>query len=159
MKLKTKFQDEDFELGEIVEADIFYGGPESSLKVETRSAKGGYHTFYCDSLKELNNLFEDVPEEPTTYYYISDFGSIREGDVGKFVDDEIARKEIGNYFATEEEAEKAVERMQARKRLKDKGFRFTSWSTGWNAAYFRVEKSDSVIADLDLLFCTEVKNE
>lgn len=165
MKLKTKFQDEDFELGEVVEADIFYGGPESSLKVETRSAKGGYHTFYCDSLKELNNLFEDVPEEPTTYYYISDFGSIREGDVGKFVEDEIARKEIGNYFATEEEAEKAVERMQARKRLKDNRFRFETFGYDMETvkngrvnlmirATFDEKYGDGSVklSDLDLLF-------
>lgn len=33
-------------------------------------------------------------------------------------------KEIGNYFETKEEAEKAVEKLKAWKRLKDKGFKF-----------------------------------
>lgn len=77
-----------------------------------------------NSLAELNKDWGDAPEEPITYYYISDFGAIREGDVGKFVEDEIARKEIGNYFESEEEAEKAVEKLKAWKRMKDKGFKF-----------------------------------
>lgn len=34
-------------------------------------------------------------------------------------------KQIGNYFDTREEAEKAVEKLQAWKRLKDKGFKIT----------------------------------
>lgn len=80
-----------------------------------------------NSLAELNEKWEDY-EEPTTYYYISDFGAIREGDVGKIVEDEIARKEIGNYFETKEEAEKAVERLRAWKRLEDNGFRFDGWT-------------------------------
>lgn len=33
--------------------------------------------------------------------------------------------EIGNYFETEEQAEKAVEKLKAWKRLKDKGFKIT----------------------------------
>ena len=36
--------------------------------------------------------------------------------------------EIGNYFDTREEAEKAVEKLKAWKRLKDKGFRFTGFT-------------------------------
>lgn len=35
-------------------------------------------------------------------------------------------KEIGNYFETYEEADKAVEKLKAVKRLKAKGFRFNS---------------------------------
>jgi uncharacterized protein (DUF927 family) len=97
-------------------------------------------------------LFEDY-EEPKEYYWIDYDGKVKcFEDLYEWQD---KMKQIGNYFSSREEAEKAVERLQAWKRLKDKGFRFTSWSTGWNAAYFSVEKSDSVIADLDLLFCTE----
>jgi hypothetical protein len=33
-------------------------------------------------------------------------------------------KSIGNYFESKEEAEKAVEKLKAWKRLKDKGFKF-----------------------------------
>jgi hypothetical protein len=82
---------------------------------------------FLKSLAELNEEFEDY-EEPKTYYYISDFGAIRERDVGKFVEDEIARKEIGNYFSSREEAELAVRKLKAWKRLKDKGFRLEGWT-------------------------------
>lgn len=75
------------------------------------------------SLTELNEEWEDAPEEPKEYWYASDNGyictHIEDGDSW----DE-HRKEIGNYFETKEEAEKAVERLRAWKRLKDKGFRF-----------------------------------
>ena len=37
-------------------------------------------------------------------------------------------KEIGNYFETVEEAEQAVEKLKAWKRLRDKEFRFIGWS-------------------------------
>jgi hypothetical protein len=122
MKLKTKFQDENFELGEVVEADIFYGGPETSLKVETRAAKGGYHTFYCGSLKELNELFEDYEETKEFYWVIDEDGALICRTIGDSTRlNEGMCKQIGNYFETKEEAEKAVERLQAWKRLKDKG--------------------------------------
>ena len=35
---------------------------------------------------------------------------------------------IGNYFETPEEAKKAIEKLEALKRLKDKGFRFDGWT-------------------------------
>jgi len=81
------------------------------------------------SLAELNEEWEDY-EEPTTYYYVSDFGAIREGDVGKFVEDEIARKEIGNYFETKEEAERAVEKLKCFTNLKNHEFMFDGWYYG-----------------------------
>lgn len=40
-----------------------------------------------------------------------------------------ADRQIGNYFGTKEEAEKAVEKLKAWKRLKDKGFKITL--RGW----------------------------
>ena len=103
MKLKTKFQDEDFDLGEVVEISAFHSGA-NKFEVEARAARGGCHTFYFGSLKELTDMFEDY-EEPKVYYYISDFGAIRECEIGKFPEDEEYRKQIGNYFETREEAE------------------------------------------------------
>lgn len=113
-------------------------------------------TYYYNNLAELCEKWEDY-EEPTTYYYISDFGAIREGDVGMFVEDEIVRKQIGNYFDTKEEAEKAVEKLKAWKRLKDKKFKFRNWRTadiGGDKYYFVItaEVDDADKADLDLLF-------
>jgi hypothetical protein len=126
MKLKTKFQDEDFELGEVVEADIFYGGPESSLKVETRAAKGGCRTFYCDSLKELNELFEDY-EEPKEFWFVDADGEVRKTNYLSD-NDKVSLINFGNCFKSKEEAEKAVEKLKAWKRLKDNGFRFNGWT-------------------------------
>lgn len=78
-----------------------------------------------DSLAELNAEWEDVPE-PKEYWYIEPNGvvaRIDEWDCCTDSDIEIM-KTLGNYFETREEAEKAVERLRARQRLKDKGFRF-----------------------------------
>lgn len=66
-------------------------------------------------------------EEPKEYWYLSGRGEIRciEDDGVKFDED---HKEIGNYFETKEEADKAVAKLKAWKRLKDKGFRFKRWT-------------------------------
>lgn len=80
-------------------------------------------TYYYNNLEELCRDWEDV-EEPKVYYYISDFGAIRECKIGRFPEDEEDRKLIGNYFTTKEEAERALEKLKAIKRLKDKGFEF-----------------------------------
>lgn len=80
------------------------------------------------SLAELNEEWEDYEEpKPQVVYYID-----RDGDIVSYKNVEYPKrvfnteqnKEIGNYFETKEEAEKAVEKLKAWKRLKDKGFRF-----------------------------------
>lgn len=73
-----------------------------------------------NSLAELNEEWEDY-EEPDEIWYIDWKGGIRSADLGNTWEDE---KEIGNYFETKEEAEKAVEKLKAWKRLKDDGFVF-----------------------------------
>ena len=61
-------------------------------------------------------------EEPKEYRYIDDAGVIQ---IDQVLSSEInMRKSIGNYFETEEEAEKALEKLKAWKRLKDKGISF-----------------------------------
>lgn len=83
---------------------------------------------YYNSLAELNEEWEDY-EEPKEYWYIDTLeGQVchysylpKEEDEGdKF------NKQIGNYFETKEKAEKAVEKLKAWKRLKDKGFKFAN---------------------------------
>lgn len=119
MKLKTKFQDENFDLGEVVEANVFYGGS-GKAKIIAGSAEGGMSTFYFETLKGMNEMFEDY-EEPKIAYFINWFGEVSEL-LDHISDKEIEKlREIGNYFETEEEAEKAVERLKALKKLKDKG--------------------------------------
>lgn len=72
--------------------------------------------------------------EPKEYWYIDDAGVIQ---IEQVLSPEInMRKSIGNYFETKEEAEKAVEKIKAYKRLKDKGFKFVD---GW------LDKNDDFI--------------
>ena len=74
-----------------------------------------------DSLAELNDEWEDAPEKPKEYWYINEFGTPTKADfVGRETLYDKCRKNFGNYFETEEEAEKAVEKLKAWKRLKDK---------------------------------------
>ena len=76
-----------------------------------------------NSLAELNEEWEDY-EEPKTVWYIDAQGNIQDWQDAACAD-WTNEKSIGNYFETKEEAEKAVEKLKAWKRLKDKGFRFT----------------------------------
>lgn len=85
-----------------------------------------------NSLAELNEEWEDYHEEPKDFWYIDDF-MIMCGTEGEFTNIEMASfakkdieklKAIGNYFETKEEAEKAVDKLKAWKRLEYKGFRF-----------------------------------
>lgn len=79
-----------------------------------------------NSLAELNEEWEDAPEEPKKYYFIDPSGEVVPfWENEETPEDTETSKSIGNYFETKEEAEKAVEKLKAWKRLKDKGFRFT----------------------------------
>jgi hypothetical protein len=111
--------------------------------------------FVCPvTLKELNEGWEDYYEEPKEYWYIN-----ASGDVSSICEDEENPEdtkvciEIGNYFSSREEAEKAVEKLKAWKRLKDKGFEFCGWCEDIG---FRFTKSGAwqteAQPDLDLLF-------
>lgn len=123
MRLKTKFQDEDFDLGEVVEANIYHGG-NGGVKVIAEPTKGGMITFYFKTLKGLNEMFEDY-EEPKEWWYIDIHGPHKVTNNDEYYQQvKVASKEIGNYFESLEEAEQAVEKLKAWKRLKDKGFRF-----------------------------------
>lgn len=86
----------------------------------------GTFKFEAHSLAELNAEWEDYEESKEWYWFIEDNGIIQRSchyvDLHPTLDE--ARKDIGNYFETKEEAEKAVEKLKAWKRLKDKGFRF-----------------------------------
>ena len=125
MKLKTEFQDEDFKLGEVADVNIATM-PDGRIKAQAVAKSGGVHTFFYDDLKTFTNDWEDAPEEPKEYWYISDFGYVFNHEINnKSVKSTIEEmKSIGNHFETKEEAERAVEKLKAFKRLKDKGFRF-----------------------------------
>lgn len=89
--------------------------------------KDGVQLAKYTSLTELNEEWEDY-EEPKKYWFINPCGevvSFYEEDENP--DDTKASKAIGDYFDTREEAEQAVEKLKAWKRLKDNGFKFDEW--------------------------------
>lgn len=108
-----------------------------------------------NSLTELNEEWEDY-KEGKHYYAIT---SIK-ADNGitkmknKHNDMTSFDKSIGNYFESKEDAEKAVEKLKAWKRLKANGFEFTEWGVGFDktlvikAKYTRGQIYD----DMNLLF-------
>lgn len=107
------------------------------------------------SLAELNKEWEDY-EEPREYWYLDVDGEISSGNIE---DGTVkAMREIGNYFKTKEEAEKAVEKLKAWKRLKDKGFRFLGYyhrlgeTKSKGEIGFEMDGYEGTKQDLDLLF-------
>lgn len=115
---------------------------------------GDYREKY-DSLAELNEEWEDY-EEPKEYYYLNEYLEL---DHEMWTDTEFDNKlkALGNYFESKEEAEKAIEKLKAWKRLKDNGFRFKGWRSadlGADKYYFviKAESDGAGRGDLDLLF-------
>ena len=168
MKLRTKFQDEDFELGEVVEGVIVecLGKHEEELRVIATAAKGGQHTFYYSSIKKFMDDWEDAPEEPKKGWYLNSLG---EPIKNVFGGDDFTQplEAIGNHFATKEETEKAVEKLKALTRLSKCGFRFEGYNNrdrmngGDIAIYAHVDTPHNnliedaqpdMLKDLDLLF-------
>lgn len=110
MKLKNK------RTGEICELKVTVNG---DLTVTKDDEIIGIYP----SLAELNEEWGDY-EEPKEYWFINEFGTPTKADfVGRETLYDKCRKNFGNYFDTREEAEKAVEKLKAAKRLKDKGFK------------------------------------
>lgn len=100
-----------------------------------------------NSLAELNADWEDAPEEPKEYWYIDYDGGILLGEE----DSSSAEKmmiSIGNHFDSLEEAEQAVKKLKAFKRLKDKGFRFKDYTRNFDG-FKRVDGSVFIVAELD----------
>lgn len=112
-----------------------------------------------NSLAELNEDWEDY-EEPKGYWYIDPMVcGVYYTKIKKDEDLYDFNKQIGNYFDTQEEAEKAVQKLKAWKRLKDKGFRFDGKTLDtakrFGSIFYWLDEnaySEEYIADLDLLF-------
>lgn len=82
----------------------------------------------------LTEWFEEIkestrwkPEMNQDYYFIDSDGSVFCNRWDDCIIDH-GRFEIGNILQTEEEAEKAVEKLKAWKRLKDSGIKFKDWN-------------------------------
>ena len=82
----------------------------------------GTFKFEAHSLAELNSEWEDMPEDPKTLWYMTAWGEVKEYSQAQFAVEQ--KQAIGNYFKTKEEAEKAVRKLKAWKRLKDNGYKF-----------------------------------
>lgn len=76
-----------------------------------------------DSLTALNKIWEDY-EEPEEWWYINRDGVVSSERTAE--DTGFNARQVGNYFKTKEEAERAVEKLKTWKRLRDKGFEFES---------------------------------
>lgn len=120
------------------------------------------------TLAELNKEWCDY-EEPKDFWFIDPEILIAcESTDPLLCDKKVAietMKQIGNYFDSREEAEKAVEKLKAWKRLKDKGFRFEYYDYSDRDLHNHIqikaitnrEVEDSMLCkeDLDLLFSQE----
>ena len=115
MKLRNK------KTGEILE----YARSAMVLKDKFRIYDEFTDKYYSyNSLAELNSEWEDY-EESKDYWYLNGFGDVIRA---VYKSDDFTRSlvVVGNYFETLEEAEKAVEKLKAWKRLKDRcGIRFS----------------------------------
>ena len=162
MKLRTKFQDEDFDYGEVVDAEFI--NSKDRITVRMKAKKGGIHTFYYQTLKEFYEDFEDG-EETKLGYVVDLDGEILPSDL-EYITIEKS-KEIGNYFEAEEKAEKAVEKLKAITRLSKCGFKFEGYADrdrangGDIVIYAHIdipnnnlleEAQPAMLKDLDLLF-------
>lgn len=91
------------------------------------------NTCHYKTLKEVADNWEEVSEEPKKVWFIDADGDIdcctQECGYDECGLEAKGVKSIGNYFETEAEAEQAVEKLRAYKRLKDKGFKFEGWDS------------------------------
>ena len=115
MKLRNKKTGDVFDFDSIT--DLCFGS-----KIQLQATNMHNKPIYIfNSLAELNEEWEDVPDESKEYYYIY-ANRVLKGECDGIIDNRF--KEIGNYFETEEEAKQAVEKLKTWKRLKDSGISF-----------------------------------
>lgn len=155
MKLRNK------KTGEIIEvlAKI------SFIKRNDNFIDSEVNTF--DSLAKLNENWEDY-EEPKECWYIDWNGEVQHFKNWHFsFDEDIEQcKQIGNYFETKEEAEKAVEKLKAWKLLKDYNVKY-HLDFVHNRIDFTYSVNDTLIGVVDaeekifnaMKIVLEVKNE
>lgn len=77
-----------------------------------------------NSLAELNEEWEDVG----TFWFLNGCGDVCKDEDDKHKEEALENaKQIGNYFNTKEEAEKAVGKLKAWKRLRNNGLKITGY--------------------------------
>lgn len=168
MKLKTKFQDNNFELGEVANAGVSFHYHENKVVVHA-DKKGSVATVYeYDSIKDFTDHWEDASEEPKEHWAIDQFGEpINVSGLSRLQLEKLHR--LGNDFPNKNATMKAIEKLKAWKRLEENGFRFIEWeldmktiadgkiwfdvgvNTQWDAEHL-LECEPEVKKSLDLLF-------
>lgn len=108
------------------------------------------------SIAELNEKWEDYKERKALGWRIDEYNEPEEIGFGFSLEELEYLKEIGLWFETKEEAEKAIEKLRAYKRLKDKGFKFVGWKNGKleypDYVSFDCEDYKGCAKDLDIVF-------
>lgn len=141
MKLRNR------KTGEIIDLDEWSFDTYNNMFCIARGDAEGDNIEYFKSFADFNSKYEDY-EEPKVAYFID-----AQGDVCKFsdtdADDWSKEAQIGNYFKTQEEAEKAVEKLEAWKRLKDKGFRFSGYHIVAGEIHFDITISREILDDFN----------
>lgn len=121
--------------GEIIETyEIMHNG-QDKIVMKKKGEEFEIYPYEYNSLAELSAEWEDAPEEPKDFWFIDPEVLIAcESTEPLLCDKKVAietMKQIGNYFKTKEEAELAVRKLKAWKRLKDRNLRFNlNYSTG-----------------------------
>lgn len=161
MKLRNK------KTGEIVYATLMasYGGGELQIRYYPVNDAGSTHFKEYRSISEFSKEWEDY-EEPKEYWYIDwtpEIEVYHTRDVDS--DGDKRQKEIGNYFETKEEAEKALEKLKAWHKLVDYwgteilGWEIRDMPTGGNWQTVNVKLNVKTRKEpmelLDLLFSGE----
>lgn len=152
MKLKNR------KTGEIDDVSIIHSANKIKGVVEHED---GVQCLFAYTLKEFNEEWEDVREEPKEYWYINGYNEPEKVNFGFPIDNIESLREIGFLFETKKETELAIRKFKAWERLKDKGFRFESWDyDGGNyqerirtgRILFRVKDYEEVKELLDTVF-------
>lgn len=113
----------------------------------------------CKNVAEMMGAGWEDYEEPKEYWFIDSGGEVKETTY-LTENDKYSLRNFGNYFETKEEAEKAVEKLKAWKRLKDRGFIFCGYEAlGCGEIHFTSDwdiedeyEKGQRRKDLDLLF-------
>lgn len=157
MKLRNK------KTGEIIETHAIFENAFGNIRIRKKGEAVVSYPYEYNSLAELNNDWEDVPEEVKTYFYISTDGYISESSDRDFI---LAtnRKEFGNYFETSEQAKLALDKIKAWQEIKKDldgelhwqteggGGRFSIWGHFISSGLLRDEAIlDNHREDLDIL--------
>lgn len=136
MKLKNK------ETGKTYNAEIMVTDPNTGLQGRITS---------CASLAQVQEKWEDVLEEPKAYWYIY-ANTVLHAEQNDGMEEHF--KKTGNYFESKEKAERALKKLKAYKRLKDKGLKFELCPgiARGEIKYCLTEESDETEKDLRTCF-------